>query len=149
MSTWNTANKGVLLASGKTRWLKDNIRTHSTTARTTWHHHSPAKASPGHHNTDQAGEDDSKSDLIKKIESCKEQIEEYLQEIKETIIKPVKKIKKTVEGLKTEVANNSLKMYSMLLSIGIQVKTTLRFHLLTIRMRKIKTQGTAHADEDV
>ena len=70
-------------------------------------------------------------------------------EIKETIIKPVKKIKKTVEGLKTEVANNSLKMYSMLLSIGIQVKTTLRFHLLTIRMRKIKTQGTAHADEDV
>ena len=36
----------------------------------------PAKASPVYPNADEAGEDDNKSDLIKKIKACKEKMKD-------------------------------------------------------------------------
>jgi hypothetical protein len=36
-----------------------------------------------------------------------------------------------------------------LVIMGIQIKTTLKFHLTPVRMAKVKTKATAHAGEDV
>jgi hypothetical protein len=48
------------------------------------------------------------------------------------------------------MANKHLKKFSKsLVTREMQIKTTLRFHLIPIQVAKIKNQETAHAGEDV
>ena len=58
--------------------------------------------------------------------------------------------KQRIYNRNAQMAEKHLKKCSKSLVIReMQIKTTLRFHLIPIRMAKIKTQATEHVDEDV
>nr|AAL79523.1 age-related protein [Mus musculus] len=66
-------------------------------------HRYPSTANPGYPNTTRAQENDLKSNLIKMIETFREEANKSLKDIQENAIKMVKGINKIVQVLKVEI----------------------------------------------
>ena len=66
-------------------------------------HRYPFTDNPGYPNTTRAQENDLKSNLIKMIETFKEETNKSLKDIQENVIKMVKGINKIVQVLKVEI----------------------------------------------
>jgi len=87
---------------GKTRCLKNTVRTQSTSPRAIWHHQTPYLAiiNPEYPKETEAQEKDHKASLIKMMEDFKEGMDKPLKKIQENTSKQVETLKEEANKYK-------------------------------------------------